>query len=453
MANTESRRSWIGVPADRRKIILALALPIILGMVSQTVLNLVDTLMVSRLGADAVAAVGFGGFANFLCTAFVTGTSTGVQSIASRRKGEGKDGETAFALNGGLLLVAVIAIPMSVVLIFTAPRFFALLSTDDKVVDIGVPYLQVRLIGMLAVGANFAFRGYWNGIDKSRLYLKTLVVMHVCNLVISYVLVFGVLGAPKMGATGAAVGTTAGTIVGTIYYFYLGIRHASGAGFLRGMPSRQVMRSMLRLSVPSGLQSLLFAAGLTAMFTIVDRIGTHEVAAMNVLINVTMVAFLPGLGLGLASATLVGQALGRQDVDDAERWAWDVSKIGVVIMVVLGLPMAIVPRLILRAFFDNEPEALELATLPLRLAGITVWVEAILMVLLNSIMGAGATKLGLIVNVGMQWLLFLPVAYLIGPIWGWGLIGVWTARIGYRFLQSLILMVVWRRRSWANIEV
>lgn len=443
----------IGLPADRRKKIFTLALPIILGMMSQTVLNLVDTLMVSTLGAEAIAAVGFGGFANFLGIAFVTGMSAGVQAIASRRKGEGRFSETAVALNGGLLLVAFVAIPLSTALIFLAPHLFSVLSNDEAVVDIGTPYLQVRLFAMIAVGSNFAFRGYWNGVDKSRLYLRTLLIMHVSNVALSYILIFGKLGAPEMGATGAAVGTSASTFIGTLYYFILGMSHARESGFLRGIPDGKTMISMLRLSIPSGLQSLFFAAGLTTMFAIVGRIGTAEVAAMNVLITVTMVAFLPGLGLGLASATLVGQALGRNDTDDAERWAWDVAKVGIAIMLCLGLPMAIAPELILRQFFAEEPEALALATLPLRLAGLTVWVEAILMVLLNSIMGAGATKLGLIVNVGMQWGLFLPAAYLIGPVLGGGLIGVWIARISYRALQSLVLMIIWRRRSWSSIEV
>ncbi len=443
----------LALPAERRRTILTLAVPIILGMMSQTVLNLVDTLMVSSLGASAIAAVGFGSFANFLSIAFVTGMSTGVQAIAARRKGEGRHSETAVALNGGLMLVACIAIPLSAILIFIAPHFFGLLSNDTEVVSIGVPYLQVRLVAMVAVGSNFAFRGYWNGVDKSRLYLRTLIVMHISNVAISYTLIFGAFGAPTLGATGAAVGTAASGFIGMAYYFYLGMAHARPSGFLRGLPDRLTLTSMLRLSVPSGLQSMFFAAGLTTLFVIVGRIGTFEVAAMNVLITVTMVAFLPGLGLGLASATLVGQALGRKDIDDAERWAWDVIKVGIAIMLLLGLPMAIAPRLILEAFFGNEPEALALAVLPLRLAGLTVWVEAILMVLLNSIMGAGATRIALVVNVGMQWLLFLPAAYLIGPVFGWGLLGVWIARITYRMLQALVLMLVWKQRRWSGVQV
>ncbi|MCP4448202.1 MAG: MATE family efflux transporter [Myxococcales bacterium] len=443
----------LGLPSARRKQILALAVPIILGMMSQTVLNVVDTLMVSSLGAKSIAAVGFGSFSNFLCIAFVTGMATGVQAIASRRKGEGRVSETAVALNGGLLIVLAISIPLSALLMFAAPTFFGVLTTDTEVVDIGTPYLQVRLVAMIAVGVNFAFRGYWNGVNKSRLYLRTLIVMHISNVAISYTLIFGVFGAPAMGATGAAIGTAASGFIGSGYYIYLGLRHARGAGFLRGLPDRKTLVSMLKLSVPSGLQSMFFAAGLTALFTIVGRIGTSEVAAMNVLITVTMVAFLPGLGLGLAAATLVGQALGREDIEEAERWAWDVIKVGIAIMLCLGLPMAIAPEPILGAFFGDEPEALALAILPLRLAGLTVWSEAILMILLNSIMGAGATRIALVVNVGMQWLLFLPAAYLIGPVLGWGLIGVWVARICYRVLQSVVLMAIWRGRGWAKVEV
>ncbi len=443
----------IGLSRERRKIILALALPIILGMMSQTILNLVDTLMVSTLGTKAISAVGFGGFANFLGTAFITGMAAGVQAIASRRKGEGRLSETAVALNGGLLLATAIAVPLSILLILLTPSFFPILSHDAQVVEIGVPYLQIRMIAMVAVGANFAFRGYWNGVDKSRLYLRSLILMHVANVTISYTLIFGKLGAPQLGVNGAAIGTAAAAFIGMFYYFYQGLVHARSAGFLRGVPSRKTMASMLKLSIPSGLQSLFFAAGLTTMLAIVDRVGTGEAAAVNVLINVTMVAFLPGLGLGLAAATLVGQALGRRDIADAQQWGWDVIKVGIVIMLILGLPMAIFPEAILGAFFKNEPETLALATLPLRLAGLTIWTEAILMVLLNCLMGAGATKIGLFVNVGMQWGLFLPIAYLIGPVLGWGLIGIWVARIVYRATQSVLLILIWRTRIWSDISV
>jgi Na+-driven multidrug efflux pump len=205
--------------------------------------------------------------------------------------------------------------------------------------------------------------------------------------------------------------------------------------------------------VPSGVQTFLFAAGLTALFAIIDRVGTAEAAAANVLMNISLVAFLPGLGLGLASASLVGQALGRRDVDDAARWGWEVVRIGAVMMAAIGLPMAIAPELLLSPFFSGETEPLALAVGPLRLVGLTIGIEALTMVLLNSIVGAGATTLALIIAVAMQWGLFLPLAYLVGPVLGGGLMTIWIVNVGYRALMGLILVAVWKSRRWAKVRV
>jgi len=446
-------RSLLGIERARAKAIMALALPIIGGMVSQNILNLVDTLMVGRLGPKALAAVGFGGFANFMATAFITGMSSGVQAMAARRKGEGKTDEMAVPLNGGLLVVSVIAIPLSLVLFALSPEIFSLLSSDSEVAQTGTPYLRARLVAVIAVGANFAFRGYWNGVNLSRLYLRTLLVMHVCNVILNFLLIFGLLGFPELGATGAGIGTAISTFIGTGYYFLLGRRYAGKAGFLRGIPAFSTLKTMLRISVPSGMQTFLFAAGLTALFMIIDRVGTNEVAAANVLINISLVAFLPGLGLGLAAASLVGQALGRKDSEDAERWGWEVVRIGFVIMAVLGIPMAVAPELILSAFFPDDPEPLELAVMPLRLVGLTIGLEAVTMVLLNAIIGAGATMSALIVAVGMQWGLFLPLAYMLGPVMGGSLLTIWIANIGYRAVMGVMLAGLWRSRRWAAVKL
>jgi len=443
----------VAIERSRLRTVSALALPIIAGMSSQTLLNLVDTFMVSRLGKVEVAAVGLGGFANFMATAFITGMSAGVQAAAARRKGEGRVSETAVPLNGGLVLVAALAIPASAVLFLLTPALFPILADDPAVIGVGVPYLQSRLVGMLALGCNFAFRGYWNGVSLSRLYLRTLVVMHVSNVLLSYALIFGAFGMPELGATGAGIGTMVSTYIGTGYYVYLGVRHARGAGFLRAFPDRSTLRSMLRLSLPSGAQQFFYAFGLTMLFRIVGMIGTAELAAANVILDVTMVAFLPGLGLGLAAASLVGQALGRRDVDDAERWGWDVVKVGTVILVCLSVPMIAMPRWIVGAFFPEAPDAIEVAATPLRLAGASMAVEAMGIILINSIMGAGATKLAMSVSIGLQWGVLLPAAYLAGPLLGFGLVGVWAVNVGFRALFAATCALCWRRRWWAGARI
>ena len=116
------------------------------------------------------------------------------------------------------------------------------------------------------------------------------------------------------------------------------------------LPRRETMLTMLKLAVPSSIQLFFFAAGFTAMFWIVGLVGTKEVAAANVLINLVLVAILPGLALGLAAASLVGQALGAGDAHAAHRWGWDVAKVAAVIMGSLGVPALLFPELILGVF-------------------------------------------------------------------------------------------------------
>lgn len=441
------------VESGRRKAILAIALPIVGGMVSQNVLNLVDTLMVSRLGKEAVAAVGIASFCNFLATAFITGMSAGVQAMASRRKGEGRESEMAIPLNGGLLVVAALAIPLSALFIWLAPHALGVLLEDQRVVDEGAPYLRARLVAMIAIGMNFAFRGYWNGVGRSSLYLRTLIVMHLANIAISYVLIFGALGFPELGTTGAGVGTMMATFIGTGYYFYLGRRYARDAGFLAGIPKWETVRTMLRLSVPSGIQQTFFAAGFTALFTIIGLVGTAELAAANVLMNITLVALLPGLGLGLAAASLIGQSLGRGDTEDATAWGWDVVRFAVGALFLLGLPMVLFPGTILLSFFPDEPDALALGIGPLRLIGATIAIDGVGMVLLNSIMGAGATRLAMVVSIITQWFLFLPAAYVVGPLLGGGLMAIWLANVAYRAVFAATMATIWRSRRWAGVAV
>ena len=158
---------------DAQRSAQILAPGIIGGMISQNVLNLVDTAMVGTLGDVALAGVGIGAFANFMGQSLVMGLGAGVQAVVARRRGEGREGETVEALDAGVTLALIVAIPLSVLLYFLAPLFFPLLNTDTAVVETGVPSLQSRILGITAVGMNFAFRGYWNGINLSVLYLRT----------------------------------------------------------------------------------------------------------------------------------------------------------------------------------------------------------------------------------------------------------------------------------------
>lgn len=432
--------------------ILTLALPIIGGMVSQNVLNLVDTAMVGTLGDPALAAIGIGGFANFMAMALLLGISVGVQATSSRRKGSGMDDVVAVPLNAGLLIMLLVAPPLSIALFLLVPEVYPYINSDPRVVEEGVPYLQARIAAIMFVGMNFAFRGFWNAVDMSKLYMGTLITMHSLNIFLNWVFIFGNLGAPALGTAGAGIATSLSVAVGTGIYFWLGLRHAVDQGFLHGLPSRGEVWRLIRVSLPNSIQNLFFSAGFLTLYWIVGRVGTPELAAANVLINVMLVAILPGIGLGLAASTLVGQALGRGDEADAKRWGWDVTRVGIVGLFVLGIPMWLVPDLVLGVFL-HDPDTLDLARLPMMLVGALMAIEAVGLITMHGLLGAGDTGRVMRVGIGLQWLLFLPLAYLVGPVLGFGLLGIWILQGGYRGLMALIFAGMWKKGRWADKEV
>ena len=438
--------------ASRRQRIFALALPIIGGMLSQNLLNIVDTAMVGFLGNAALAAVGLGSFVVFMCQAPILGISTGVQTLAARKKGEGRIDRAAKVLNTALLVVLAVAPVLSLIFVQLAEPFYPLLNKDEAVIGQGVPYLEWRLAATVFVGMNFAFRGYWNALDLSRLYMKTLIAMHACNIVLNYVLIFGHFGAPALGVAGAGLASALSMAIGTAIYFYLGFAHARKDGFLKGLATRQETGSLIRISGPSGLQQLFFAAGFVAIFWIIGKVGTAELAAANVLITVTLFAILPGLGLGLACTTLVSQALGRGEPEDAYRWAWDVAKVTMVVMTVLGLPMWLIPDLI-SSIFIHDATTREIARWPMRLVGLTMPIEALGFAFMHGLLGAGDARSVMTISVSIQWLLLLPLAYLIGPVLGFGLLAIWLLQGGTRSMQSALFLLKWKSRRWQHIIV
>ena len=437
---------------ERRKLVWGIALPIMGGMMSQNILNLVDIGMVGRLGDAALAATGIGSFTNYLAISFIIGLSAGVQALAARRLGEERHSETAIPLNGGLLLALLMGLPLCGVLIAATPWAFNFLTDDPAVRELGTPYLQVRIASMVAVGMNFSFRGYWSAIHMTGVYLRTLLIMHAINIFLNWVLIFGNLGAPELGVFGAGLATTISLYIGTALYFFFAFRHAMDKGFLHGMPSRGTLWQQFRLSLPSSMQQLFFSAGLVTLVWIIGQIGTAEVAAVNVLMTFHITAILPAFGVALAATTLVGNALGRDNIEDAERWGWNCAAMTFIYGITLSLLLIPLAEPLLGIFLTN-PDTRRLAYLPMILWASVIAFDTAGMVLMNALIGAGDTRRSMWISVIWQWAFFLPLAFVVGPVLGFGLIGVWILNGVYRAAQAVNCATQWAGRKWTHVKI
>ncbi|WP_338015149.1 MATE family efflux transporter [Alloalcanivorax marinus] len=436
----------------RSRRILALALPIMAAMASQSLLNLVDAAMVGSLGGQALAGVGLGGYAAFMSISVVIGLGAGVQAMVARRKGERAEAHYAVPLNAGLALGFALAVPISLLFWVASRPAMGLLAPDPEVARIGSAYLDMRLLSVWAVAMNFSYRGYWNGINRPLVYMRTLVITHVINVALSYCLIFGHLGLPALGAAGAGLGTSLALYIGSGLYLLQTWRHGREHGFLREWPPALTFRHILRVSLPNGVQQFFFAGGLTLLFWVIGRVGTEEVAVAHILITLILFLILPAIGLGLAAASLVGQALGRGDPDDAYRWGWDVTRVAIVLLFLLALPMWLIPDQVLGLFL-KQPELVELGRLPLMITGLAICLDGVAIVFTQALLGAGAARSVMVVTLAVQWFFFLPLAYIIGPVLGYGLLGIWLAQAAQRLITSSLLCGLWLKRGWAGIEL
>ncbi|MGE4532131.1 MATE family efflux transporter [Halomonas sp.] len=439
-------------PSSRRRTILRLALPIIAGMLSQSLINLIDAAMVGSLGEVPLAGVGIGGYLMFLVTALLFGLSSGVQAQTARRHGEAAWERRAVPLNAGLVIAALLALPITLLCLWQAPGLVALINQDPAVTAEAVAYFRWRVLSLVAVAMIFCFRGYWNGIQQTSLYLRIILAMHAVNVAASLVLIFGYLGLPAMGAAGAGAGTTLSLFAGLALWAAASLRHARPSGFLAGLPRRLTFLTTLRLAAPHSFQQLWFAGGYAVLFWILGQVGTASVAAGHVLVNLSLLLILPGVGLGMAAMSLVGEALGREAHGDAHRWGWEVVHLAWLCLAVIALPMALFPDAVLGLFL-HDAALVELARLPLRLTALMIVLDAAALVLAQALLGAGANCTVMTATLSLQWLLFLPLAWWVGVWLDQGLVGIWWVQLGYRALNSLWFAAIWQRRRWQRVIV
>ncbi len=439
-------------PVERRKKILALALPIMGGMLSQSLLNLVDAVLVGNLGETVLAGVGVGGYAIFMLSALLAGLSSGVQSQVARRHGAKQYAIRALPLNAAILLALLVTLPLSLLGWFNANGWIALINQNPEVQAIATDYFQWRVIALLPVALTLCFRGYWHGIQQTGVYFRIILFTHALNILLSVWLIHGGLGVAALGASGAALGTSLSVTAGALVWCWLTWRNACPNGFLVKLPTFNLVWQMLRLVAPNSLQQFLFAVSYAVLFWFLGQISTASVAVGHILVHLSLLLILPGVGLGMAAMTLVSHSLGENQQEEAHRWGWEGMRLAIVLLAILSLPMLLVPEMILGLFL-HQPHLIALGKIPLMLTGIMITLDAAAIVFNQALQGAGAQRLAMQISLLMQWLVFLPAVWLFGIYFQWGLLGIWIFQLAYRLINSVIFIKIWQQRRWQKLYI
>jgi putative MATE family efflux protein len=437
---------------ERITIISKLALPISIALSTNLIMTLVDLAMVRPLGHNATAAVGLAVFSQVLVLSLVIGIGPAVQALVARRRGQGSTEPKCLPLNGGLLAALVVGIPLTVLAYWFAPVYFSMISPDPAVTRVGIPFLRMLCMATVATGMNTAFKGHWTGMERQNVYMGIVVFMNVLNFLGDYVLITGRWGFPALGATGAALSTATAVNVGMILNFTLSWYHFRDEGFLTAKPKKKLLVSITKLSIPGTMQEFFYAAGYVALFFLVGRIGTADLAALNVVVRITLVLGIVALGLGSASATLVSKTVGEGDVAGAAQWGWDAGKLGIIVISLLALPLVAFPKFFLSLFLAN-PSTIALAVLPWQLQIGTMGLASVIYVFAYTLVSVGDGNRVALISFGTQWLFFLPAVWLVGPYLGYGLLEITYVDLVYGACSAALITAIWAQGRWKTIKI
>ncbi|MCA9216845.1 MAG: MATE family efflux transporter [Planctomycetales bacterium] len=440
--------------APLRSAVILMAVPMVLEMVMESVFALVDIFFVSQLGADAVAAVGITESVVTVVFTIAIGLSIGVTALVARRIGEGNDEEAGHCAGQAFVLGTAISIPIGLFVAFQAESLLRIMGAESSVIETGSGYTKVMLGFNVVILLLFLLNAAFRGAGDATIAMRVLWVANGINIVLDPCLIFGWGPFPELGVTGAAVATTIGR--GTAVALQLWVLFGS-SGRIHVKPSHlridfAVMWTLIRLSAAGMFQAFVGMASWIAVIRILASFGSEAVAGHTIGIRIVLFGILPSWGLSNAAATLVGQALGANLPDRAERAAWIACKLNLVFLGALGTVFVVFAPWITGAFGGDDVTQ-KFATTSLRIVSAGFFFYAYGMVLTSAFNGAGDPWTPTWINIGCFWAFELPAAWLLAVPFGIGPIGVWLAMTIAFSLVAIVAVVLFRKGAWKTRKV
>lgn len=446
----------MSVPAASIRVLLALAMPMVLARATQSVMTFADALFVEHLGPSAIAASATGGMNIFCFIILPTGAVFIVQSFVSQLVGRGDLDATprfawyGLAIAGITALVGLAAIPL-------IEPALGLTDYSPELKSQMASYMQIRMLSVFAIVGVEVIGNWYGGLNNTWMSMIAGVITMVVDLILNYVLIYGHLGAPAMGVDGAALSTAIASFVG---FAFLGVafwRRWGGAPHARtsGL-SRKELGRVVRFGFPNGMNWFFeFAAFQVFVNFVFGGLGDVPVAALQVVIAINSVAFMPAFGLASAGAILAGHAIGRGDRNAVWPHVKTTLLCTIVWMGVIGVGYLIFPDALL-SLFDTEGRAGDLVLIGSTMLVISsAWqvFDAIGLTLSETLRAAGDTAWTAMIRLVLAWAVFTPASYVVVRVWDGGPLGAMACLVLYLALLAGALSWRFRSGAWKRIEL
>ena len=428
--------------------ILYLAIPAVGEMTLYMMIWIFDTMMIGKYGGQlAVSSVGLSTeiIYSFFNIIIAVGVSTALTSLISRAIGSKDYKKAEIIANAGIKIAVVLAFIFFSLLFFVPDKILNLAGATKEMLPLATRYAKISSFSFFLLTLSSTTNGVFRGVKDTKTSLYVAGSINIVNLFLDYVLIFGNLGFPEWGITGAAVATVAGNFIGILLQWSR-LKKLPFKISLFSYVSKKDIWEIIRFAIPSGLQEANFSLSRLLGLTFILSLGTTAFAANQIGVAIEAISTMPGWGVAIACTALVGHSIGENNPNKSQEYTLYSTIIASIFMGVLAVFFFFVPKTLV-SFFINKQEinVIRIGAICLQVAAFEQIPIAIVTVLGSYFKGIGNPKTPFYVSFFTNWFLRLPIAFYLISILRLPVYIYWVITTFQWSLESIILYYLYRK--------
>jgi len=428
--------------------ILYLAIPAVGEMTLYMMIWIFDTMMIGKYGGQlAVSSVGLSTeiIYSFFNIIIAVGISTALTSLVSRAIGSKDYKKAEIIANAGIKIAVVLAFIFFSLLFFIPDKILNLAGATKEMLPLATRYAKISSFSFFLLTLSSTTNGVFRGVKDTKTSLYVAGSINIVNLFLDYVLIFGNLGFPEWGITGAAVATVAGNFIGILLQWSRLKKLPFKISFFSCVSKKDIWE-IIRFAIPSGLQEANFSLSRLLGLTFILSLGTAAFAANQIGIAIEAISTMPGWGVAIACTALVGHSIGENKPDKSQEYTLYSTIIASIFMGILACFFFFIPKTLI-SFFINKQEidVIRIGAICLQVAAFEQIPIAIVTVLGSYFKGIGNPKIPFYVSFFTNWFLRLPIAFYLISILRFPVYIYWIITTFQWSLESIILYYLYRK--------
>jgi len=433
-----------------RQQVISLALPVVLSSLLQRSVGIVDIFLVGGLGAPSIAAAGIAQVLVFVGMSLSWGINIGVTVQVSQLWGAERKGDAAQAAYQAMLLAIGAAVLMMFLGLSFGGKVSILLGAGVEVREILTDYTDIIFTFIFFTISINVLSGIMHGTGDTKTPLYATLIVNIIHVAVAYPLIYGYLGLPKLGVKGAAIAIAVSESIGAIFLLIRSVRKRYI--IISSKIKMRYINTTIKLGYPIFIDRLLQNAGSLAFAKVILLYGTSVYAAHQVGLAIEAFSFMPGYGIAVAAATMVGQNLGAGKPEDARISAFEANRFAVILMTAMAMVFFFFPYTMLRTF-TSDLEVIRYGILYMKIVAFAQIPLAITMVVGGSLRGAGDTGFIMFATIVGMWFVRIPVAVLLATIMKSDIRVVWSVMILDWLVRMALLLWRYHKESWGRLEI